>query len=70
MAAANKKNATKSIMDTVMLTLKQCKWIDTRDLVDNHKDQVRAWRVKNWVWNIRYEQYEYTRLQRVRVLMD
>jgi hypothetical protein len=31
---------------------------------------VRAWKLKNWVWNIQYERYEYTRLQRVRTLMD
>jgi hypothetical protein len=31
---------------------------------------VRAWKLKNWAWNVQYERYEYTRLQRVRALMD
>jgi hypothetical protein len=39
-------------------------------LVDNYKDQLRAWTLKNRIWRIPYERYEYTRLQRVRALMD
>jgi hypothetical protein len=38
--------------------------------VDNHNDQLRAWKLKNAIWNVHYERYEYTRLQRVRALMD
>ena len=62
----------------LLQTIKQCKIMILTNLVDLisyviidlRNDQRRLWIIKNRLFHLPYEQFEFTRLQKVRTLMD